>query len=364
MNKFLNRLSTLLLMLMAVIPLVHLIMYSFSLTADQRLPVFLIVAVLFCWLMFSFWRFSLPGILVCLALAILFYQGRSEILSAQFEDIANRMAVAYYNRFVASGYVYNGAELSHTEAMLFIGFILSALMGLTLNSREDRVFLPLLISLPIVFLCLLVYGKMHGWVMLCLCAFVFLLLSTGRVNAPEGNAGKSFLFLLLPVALLLSLVLLFKNPDNYNYEEQKLSLVELAQGLTQELTASLREDSESSLVNARLPESDGTGEPSEQQSEQLNVSGDTLDLADTPEQSSLDQTILYVTSTQSGHFYLRSRSYGSYTGSGWSQAPDYPGERIPAFSAQAIAASENSVGGKMEIRLESAGRDVMYIRYS
>lgn len=363
MNKFLNRLSTLLLMLMAVIPLVHLIMYSFSLTADQRLPVFLIVAVLFCWLMFSFWRFSLPGILVCLALAILFYQGRSEILSAQFEDIANRMAVAYYNRFVASGYVYNGAELSHTEAMLFIGFILSALMGLTLNSREDRVFLPLLISLPIVFLCLLVYGKMPGWVMLCLCAFVFLLLSTGRVNAPDGNAGKSFLFLLLPVALLLSLVLLFKNPDNYNYEEQKLSLVELAQGLTQELTASLREDSESSLVNARLPESDGTGEPSEQQSEQLNVSGDTLDLADTPEQSSLDQTILYVTSTQSGHFYLRSRSYGSYTGSGWSQAPDYPGERIPAFSAQAIAASENSVGGKMEIRLESADPSVMYIPY-
>ena len=142
MNKFLNRLSTLLLMLMSVIPLVHLIMYSFSLSADQRLPIFLIVAVLFCWLMFSFWRFTLPGILICLAMAILFYQGRSEIMSLQFEDIANRMAVTYYNRFVSSGYGYTGAEMNHTEAMLFVGFILSAFMGYSLNSREDRVFLP------------------------------------------------------------------------------------------------------------------------------------------------------------------------------------------------------------------------------
>ena len=363
MNKFLNRLSTLLLMLMAVIPMVHLVMYSFSLSADQRLPVFLIVAVLFCWLMFSFWRFSLPGILVCLALAILFYQGRSEILSAQFEDIANRMAVAYYNRFVSSGYVYSGTELSHTEAMLFVGFVLSALMGLTLNSQEDRIFLPLLISLPIVFLCLLVYGQMPGWVMLCLSAFVFLLLSTGRINSPEGNTGKSFLLLFLPVALLLSSILLFKNPGNYNYEEQKLSLVDLAQGITKEFTASLREDAGSSSVNVRLPQPSEGDDSFALGNDLLNVSGSTLDISNTPELSSLKQVILYATSSQSGHFYLRSRSYGSYTGAGWGQAPDYPGEHVPAFSAQAIAASQSSVQGEMDISLASADPSLMYLPY-
>ncbi len=363
MNKFLNRLSTLLLMLMAVIPMVHLVMYSFSLSADQRLPVFLIVAVLFCWLMFSFWRFSLPGILVCLALAILFYHGRSEILSAQFEDIANRMAVAYYNRFVSSGYVYSGTELSHTEAMLFVGFVLSALMGLTLNSQEDRIFLPLLISLPIVFLCLLVYGQMPGWVMLCLSAFVFLLLSTGRINSPEGNTGKSFLLLFLPVALLLSSILLFKNPGNYNYEEQKLSLVDLAQGITKEFTASLREDAGSSSVNVRLPQSSEGDDSFALGNDLLNVSGSTLDISNTPELSSLKQVILYATSSQSGHFYLRSRSYGSYTGAGWGQAPDYPGEHVPAFSAQAIAASQSSVQGEMDISLASADSSLMYVPY-
>ena len=361
MNKFLNRLSTLFLMLMSVIPIVHLIMYSFSLSADQRLPLFLIVAVLFCWLMFSFWRFSLPGILICLALALLFYQGRSELLSMQFEDIANRMAVTYYNRFVASGYVYSGAEISHTEAMFFVGFVLSALMGLTLNSREDRIFLPLLICLPTVFLCLLVYGLMPGWVMLCLCAFVFLLLSTGRINAPEGNTGKSFLLLVLPVAMVLSLILLFKNPDNYNYEEQKLSLVELAQNFTQELTSSIREG-DSVLVNERLP--DNSGDDSyDALDEQLNINGEALDISSTPNSSAMQQVLMYVESGESGYFYLRSCSFGSYTGAGWGQAPDYPGDSIPAFSSLAVAASGLATESTMDIRLSNVDSSRKYVPY-
>lgn len=361
MNKFLNRLSTLFLMLMSVIPIVHLIMYSFSLSADQRLPLFLIVAVLFCWLMFSFWRFSLPGILICLALALLFYQGRSELLSLQFEDIANRMAVTYYNRFVASGYVYSGAEISHTEAMFFVGFVLSALMGLTLNSREDRIFLPLLICMPTVFLCLLVYGLMPGWVMLCLCAFVFLLLSTGRINAPEGNTGKSFLLLVLPVAMVLSLILLFKNPDNYNYEEQKLSLVELAQNFTQELTSSIREG-DSVLVNERSP--DNSGDDSyDALDEQLNINGEALDISSTPNSSAMQQVLMYVESGESGYFYLRSCSFGSYTGTGWGQAPDYPGDSIPAFSSLAVAASGLATESTMDIRLSNVDSSRKYIPY-
>ena len=361
MNKFLNRLSTLFLMLMSVIPIVHLIMYSFSLSADQRLPLFLIVAVLFCWLMFSFWRFSLPGILICLALALLFYQGRSELLSMQFEDIANRMAVTYYNRFVASGYVYSGAEISHTEAMFFVGFVLSALMGLTLNSREDRIFLPLLICLPTVFLCLLVYGLMPGWVMLCLCAFVFLLLSTGRINAPEGNTGKSFLLLVLPVAMVLSLILLFKNPDNYNYEEQKLSLVELAQNFTQELTSSIREG-DSVLVNERSPDNSGD-DLYDALDEQLNISGEALDISSTPNSSAMQQVLMYVESGESGYFYLRSCSFGSYTGAGWGQAPDYPGDSIPAFSSLAVAASGLATESTMDIRLSNVDSSRKYIPY-
>lgn len=361
MNKFLNRLSTLFLMLMSVIPIVHLIMYSFSLSADQRLPLFLIVAVLFCWLMFSFWRFSLPGILICLALALLFYQGRSELLSLQFEDIANRMAVTYYNRFVASGIVYSGAEISHTEAMFFVGFVLSALMGLTLNSREDRIFLPLLICMPTVFLCLLVYGLMPGWVMLCLCAFVFLLLSTGRINAPEGNTGKSFLLLVLPVAMVLSLILLFKNPDNYNYEEQKLSLVELAQNFTQELTSSIREG-DSVLVNERLP--DNSGDDSyDALDEQLNINGEALDISSTPNSYAMQQVLMYVESGESGYFYLRSCSFGSYTGTGWGQAPDYPGDSIPAFSSLAVAASGLATESTMDIRLSNVDSSRKYIPY-
>ena len=363
MNKFLNRLSTLMLMLMSVIPMVHLIMYSFSLTADDRLPVFLIVAVLFCWLMFSFWRFTLPGILICIVLIIIFYQGRNEALTLQFKDMADKMVITYYNRFVASGYSFSSTDVTHTEAIFFVGFILSALMGLTLNSQEDRVFLPLLISLPIIFVCLLVYGLMPAWVMLCLSAYVFLLLATGRINHPAGNIGKSFLLLVLPVSMVLGLLLLFKNPDNYDYEQQKLSLVELAQNFTQELTASLRDGGESSLVNVGLPDPSDQSIASEGQNSSWSISGDTLDISSMPDSSALQQVLMYATSDSSGHFYLRGNSYGAYTGTGWSSAPEYPGGSVPAFSALAVAASGLAQQAEMNISYVGLDGSKLYVPY-
>ena len=363
MNKLLNRLSTLMLMLMSVIPMVHLLMYSFSLTADERLPIFLIVAVLFCWLMFSFWRFTLPGILICIVLIIIFYQGRNEILTMQFKDMADKMVITYYNRFVASGYSFSSTDITHTEAIFFVGFILSALMGITLNSQEDRVFLPLLISLPIIFVSLLVYGLMPAWVMLCLSAFVFLLLATGRINHPDGNTGKSFLLLVLPVAMVLGLLLLFKNPDNYDYEQQKLSLVELAQNFTQELTASLRESGDSSSVNVGLPGSSAQPLTQDEQNYQWSISGDTLDITSMPDSSSLQQILMYVTSGSSGHFYLRGNSYGAYTGTGWSTAPEYPGSSVPAFSALAVAASGLSQEAEMYISPVALDGSKLYVPY-
>ena len=363
MNKLLNRLSTLMLMLMSVIPMVHLLMYSFSLAADERLPIFLIVAVLFCWLMFSFWRFTLPGILICIVLIIIFYQGRNEILTMQFKDMADKMVITYYNRFVASGYSFSSTDITHTEAIFFVGFILSALMGLTLNSQEDRVFLPLLISLPIIFVCLLVYGLMPAWVMLCLSAYVFLLLATGRINHPAGNIGKSFLLLVLPVSMVLGLLLLFKNPDNYDYEQQKLSLVELAQNFTQELTASLRESGDSSLVKVGLPGSSAQPLTQDEQNYQWSISGDTLDITSMPDSSSLQQILMYVTSGSSGHFYLRGNSYGAYTGTGWSTAPEYPGSSVPAFSALAVAASGLSQEAEMYISPVALDGSKLYVPY-
>ena len=79
MNRFLNRVTTLFLMLLSVIPLVHLILCSFELDADQRLPLFLLVAVLFCWLVFSFLPYKLPGLLLCATLSSPCRSGRREL---------------------------------------------------------------------------------------------------------------------------------------------------------------------------------------------------------------------------------------------------------------------------------------------
>ena len=127
MNRFLNRVSTLFLMLLSVIPLVHLVLCSFGLEADQRLPLFLLAAVLFCWLVFSFLPYKLAGLLPCAALIVLFCLGRRELLSAQFNDILDRVAVTYYLRFGSNEQVTLISQVqSHTEALLILGLGLVA----------------------------------------------------------------------------------------------------------------------------------------------------------------------------------------------------------------------------------------------
>ena len=169
MNRFLNRVTTLFLMLLSVIPLVHLILCCFGLEADQRLPLFLLAAVLFCWLVFSFLPYKLAGLLPCAALTALFCFGRRELLAAQFSDILDRVAVTYYLRFGSNAQVTLISQVqSHTEALLILGLAMAALLGLALNSREERVFLSVLVCAPVTILCLLVFGKNPAWIMLCL----------------------------------------------------------------------------------------------------------------------------------------------------------------------------------------------------
>ena len=124
MNRLLNRVTTLFLMLLSVIPLVHLILCSFGLEADQRLPLFLLAAVLFCWLVFSFLPYKLPGLLLCAALIALFCLGRRELLSAQFNDILDKVAVTYYLRFGTNEQISLISQVqSHTEALLVLGLV-------------------------------------------------------------------------------------------------------------------------------------------------------------------------------------------------------------------------------------------------
>ena len=226
MNRLLNRITTLFLMLLSVIPLVHLILCSFGLEADQRLPLFLLAAVLFCSLVFSFLPYKLPGLLLCGLLIALFCLGRWEMLSAQFNDILDKVAVTYYLRFATNAQVELVSQVqSHTEALLVLGFVLAALLGLTLNSREERVFLSMLVCVPVAFLCLLVYGLIPAWIMLCLSLFAALLLCTGRLQERDGNLGRSFFVLILPVALVLCILLLFKGPDSYDPQQQDMGLM-------------------------------------------------------------------------------------------------------------------------------------------
>ena len=89
--------------------------------------------------------------MLCAALIVLFCIGRRELLSAQFNDILDRMAVTYYLRFGTNEEVSLISQVqSHTEALLILGLVLAVLLGLSLNSREERVFLSMLVCVPAV----------------------------------------------------------------------------------------------------------------------------------------------------------------------------------------------------------------------
>ena len=362
MNRFLNRLSTLFLMLLSVIPLVHLFLFSFGLEADQRLHLFLLAAVLFCSLVFSLLPYKLPGLLLCAALIVLFCIGRRELLSAQFNDILDRMAVTYYLRFGTNEEVSLISQVqSHTEALLILGLVLAVLLGLSLNSREERVFLSMLVCVPAALLCLLVNGLVPAWIMLCLSLFAALLFCTGRIQERDGNLGRSFFVLFLPAAFLLCGLLLFKGPENYDYNRQPKSLTALAQDLSGSLSALFRpSEGETLPVSVLFPTEDGTAPTGD--SRQSDGAG-RLDASAITEEEQLQDVLLRLTAERGGQLYLRRCSFGSYTGTGWGTAPEYPVGSVLNFAARAV---ENSgLAETEEIRIELVGDDtgLLYLPY-
>ena len=362
MNRFLNRLSTLFLMLLSVIPLVHLFLFSFGLEADQRLPLFLLAAVLFCSLVFSLLPYKLPGLLLCAALIVLFCIGRRELLSAQFNDILDRMAVTYYLRFGTNEEVSLISQVqSHTEALLILGLVLAVLLGLSLNSREERVFLSMLVCVPAALLCLLVNGLVPAWIMLCLSLFAALLFCTGRIQERDSNLGRSFFVLFLPAAFLLCGLLLFKGPENYDYNRQPKSLTALAQDLSGSLSALFRpSEGETLPVSVLFPTEDGTAPTGD--SHQSDGAG-RLDASAITEEEQLQDVLLRLTAERGGQLYLRRCSFGSYTGTGWGTAPEYPVGSVLNFAARAV---ENSgLAETEEIRIELVGDDtgLLYLPY-
>ena len=363
MNRFLNRVTTLFLMLLSVIPLVHLILCSFELEADQRLPLFLLAAVLFCWLVFSFLPYKLPGLLPCAALTALFCFGRRELLAAQFNDILDRVAVTYYLRFGSNeNFTLISQVQSHTEALLILGLVMAALLGLALNSREERVFLSMLVCIPVTLLCLLVCGNIPAWIMLCLSLFAVLLLCTGRLFERDSNLGRSFFVLILPVTLMLCGLLTFKGPASYNYDRQDRSLLQLAQAFTNRLTAAFNQvDGEVLPVNVLTPNDNGSI-PNEENDRWSDGAG-RLDVAAVTDEDQLQDVLMRVTAGRDGHVYLRHCSYGGYTGTGWGTAPEYPGGSVPNFAARAVENSGVAETEEVRIELVAAGSSLLYLPY-
>ena len=210
-------------------------------------------------------------------------------------------------------------------------------------------------------LCLLVFGKIPAWIMLCLCLFAVLLLCTGRLFERDSNLGRSFFVLILPVTLVLCVLLIFKGPASYDYNRQNQSLVQLAQAFTAKLTAAFHQDGELLPVAVLTPD-DSAGTPGTE-NDRWSDGACRLDVSAVTDENQLQEVLMRFTAGRDGQLYLRHCSYGGYTGTGWGTAPEYPGGSVPNFAAWAVENSGVAEAEEVSIELIAADSGLLYLPY-
>lgn len=332
-----------------------LLLYSFSqlsliiLSIDCHVqPAFYLWLVLIC---LSTWLTTVTGkgmwIGLPLSAVLLFAATRffPTDLSNQLNDVIDRLTGAYLEHIVFPGeaYPYLNAAQDHSLLFLFLTFLLSSYLGAAITSRSGRIGLSLLGSVPFFTACLAVTTTPPLLPVFGMVLFWFLL-AVGGGHYDENSSSYLNVFLcFFPITLLLSLLLSYINPSEYEYTPSRYDLStefdRFARNVDDWLNAHLngeRLSSTDTLLPSVNIEEDASLISAEQTLPwQSGFRG--LDLSDRADNSTLEQVFLSVRTEQSGTLYLRAVSYGDYTGTGWAQAEDsYPVSSL-AFTACSLS---------------------------
>ena len=361
MNPRLNRLVSLLLLTLGMDCLFVLLRDSFSLIVPDEARIWLLGFCVLLWFSTSV-RF---GFLVGIPLSILsiwyLYRNYTADLFAEFQDILDHIVSTYYSHYGNSAVSsYAGYADSHMVGLLILVFLIAAFVSIALTAGSFRIGLSELATIPFFLFCIAVNGNPPVAATLGMFLFWAGLQIGGESYRPGDAGGKATLLGMIPCAALLALLLLLFRPSHYVAEEQDFDLSQKFDRLGQYLSEKL--DGNDFLE--KLPGSGGSSSGHEAVGK---VSGwdlgqDSLDLSVPYDCSVLNREIFLLNTSSSGSVYLRGKSYGDYTGTGWAAAAENQHTSALSYAAQVAVRSPGHIQQHFQIQGERS-YELLYLPY-
>ncbi len=349
MNRLLNRLSTLGLLLLFTFSFTYLAAGCFGFTLDGLMPLWLACICLSVWISADFRHGILLGLPLSALILYIAYRTYDGELVLQLSDFFDRLTGAYYQRFYSPGsrYVFADYSENHSLILLFLAFLLASYLSTGLTSRGGRIFFSLIGTVPPVFFCLAVTGKPSVPAIAGLTLFWVLLLSGGGRYDVNSHQGRVFFAVALPAVLLTGLLLFAVSPESYVSSMEEMSISLRIEEFGRSIRQLIRGEEPSPRPGATPETVVLEAPPPSTLPEEMDFGG-SLELAGGYDFTGMSDVILRAKTDLEGYVYLRARSYGDYTGLGWLEAEEPGLPSSLSYAASAAAGEEH----ELELRLE------------
>lgn len=358
-ERFLNRSGSLLLLMMGAGSLAALIARTFALQVNVAFPFWLAALCLCQWFgTLGRKRFflGLLGSLLFLLAAIHF---NSEDLRAELADAVNQMQSVYFNYLTGKAEEPPVPACDHTALLLVFLFPVSYYFSQALTAARARIWLVLLVFLPLSLACLAVNGLPNPVTVFFLALFVVLLLVSGSLYAEDSARGGMLWALAVPSALILLLCLTLADPAHYSFDDADIARSRRIDRLTQALSLLVHREPVDPPRETVLPATQRSTLPRIDaghwsiRREELDMSQGNIGFDDS-------FVVLQIQADTSECMYLRRCSYGDYAGNRWLLAEDDSDDSALSFAALAASGSAREHSASITLKGSS---DLLLVPY-
>lgn len=352
MNRLLNQVGNLFLLLLGTLSQVAIIADSFSCRIEPSFWAWLVICCVLLWAAGTFRKGVWIGMPLCAVLLYLAYRFYHAKPWQQLQDLIDHISGAYYTHVIHPGESYpiadTGASLS--LILLFVGFLLAAYLITALTSKNLRISLSFLETLPIFVACVVVNGSVPALASAGLLLFWFLVIATGNGYYSDGSIGRTILCCLIPICVMLGVLLMRHGPENYVYSEHEIQLNERFARYTRYFDLLVGRNPDSQAFRTDPDAASETSAPRSSFQSSWDASDNSMRLSQPFDDTHADLRLLQVRAETSGRMYLRTQSYGDYTGTGWQAGEDLSSGSSLPFAAFAAERSPIATQREIEVR--------------